>query len=324
MTRTTRTTHLCRVLAATVLATGLFLTSSGIASASDVDDPNLSQQIDPDQAVADDEAVVDQGHVDIGPRYDDGKWTLMVHDDTRVEGSVWRRLDRTVLKIDDTATQQVPDDDAYAFLGIDPGASVHVVPQTQNPDVVWVGWNTQDPEVMKTVDRGATLSLKGVTGPGHVVVYLQDGGFGAPDVLWDSRTKKKQPFFVDVNTHTHANWVFSEPGTYLVEVEASASLVDGKEVADTQTLRFAVGDGTDPQEAMTAKAVSSPDRSGDKTEESAAAPVKDDGGVSVPVVTGIALGALVIGGLLVAVVLRGRSARRAGLVDDATALGSDA
>lgn len=314
----TRTTPVRSALVAVVLAGSMLLASGGVGWAASVDDPDLAQQIDPDQAVAEGEAVLEQGHVDIGPRYDGGEWTLMVHDDTRVEGSVWRRLDRTVLKVVDTALQEVPDDEAYSFLGIDAGTPVHVVPQTQNTDVVWVGWNTQDPEVMQTVDRGATLSLKSVTGPGHVVVYLQDGGFGAPDVLWDSRTKKDQPFFVDVNTHTHANWVFSEPGTYLVEFEASATLVDGQEVADTEVLRFAVGDETDPQEAMTATVAATPDTDGAETDEQATSTTDTEGGVSVPVVAGIAVGALVIGGLLVVVVMRGRSARRAGLADDTT------
>jgi surface-anchored protein len=311
----TRTTSVRRGLVAAVLAASTLLTSATSGSAASGDDPGLSQRIAPDQVIADDEAVLDQGHVDIGPRYEDGTWTLMVHDDTRPEGSVWRRLDRTVLRVADAAVQQVPDDEAYAFLGVDPGTPVHVMPQTQDTEVVWVGWNTQDPEVMASVDRGATLSLTGVTGPGHVVVYLQDGGFGAPDVLWDSRKGgSDQSFFVDVNTHTHANWVFSEPGTYLVEVEASATLVDGSEVADSQVLRFAVGDDTDPQEAMTATAKTSSGAAattpGGDPEASATG---DDGGVNVALVAGIAVAALVVAGLLVAVVVRGRSARRQGL-----------
>jgi hypothetical protein len=42
----------------------------------------------------------------------------------------------------DQAQLSVPDDPAYAFVGADPGTTVGVVPQTQNPEVVWLGWNT--------------------------------------------------------------------------------------------------------------------------------------------------------------------------------------
>ncbi len=154
----------------------LLLALAAPASATELD-----QRIEEGQQVATDRAELGTGHVDLGPRYDeDGAWSLMVHDDTATAGSVWRDLDRTVLRVHDAAVQQVPDDPAYSFLGAAPGQEVYVVPQTQDPEVVWIGWNTQDPQVMETVDRGVTLSLVGAEGPGELVVYLQDGGFGEP------------------------------------------------------------------------------------------------------------------------------------------------
>ncbi len=235
------------------------------------DDPELEQQIDPDQDLMTDEAALDAGHVDMGPRFQDGEWTLMVHDDTALEGSVWRYLDRTVMRVLDAGQLTVPDDEAYSFLGVEPGAEVHVVPQTQNADVIWLGWNTQDPEVMSRVDRGVTLTMGHVTGPGELMVYLQAGGFGDPDVLWDSRGAPGQDLWVDVNTHTHANWVFTEPGIYLVELTASADLVDGETVEDTQFVRFAVGDDTDVAETLTVEPEETSDDAGgdDEAQEDA-------------------------------------------------------
>lgn len=218
----------------------------------------LSQSIEEDQAVSEEDTVLSLGHVDLGPRYVDGAWTLMVHDDTDEDGSVWRPLEHAVVQVSDAATREVPDDPAYGFLGVEPGAPVHVVPQTQDPDVVWLGWNTQDPQVMASVDRGVTLSLAGVEGPGDLLVYLQDGGFGEPDVLWDSRSAEEQELWVDVNTHTHANWVFTRPGVYLVSIRANATLVDGSEDEAVGTVRFAVGDGTATEDAFAADAEPTP------------------------------------------------------------------
>ena len=167
------------------------------------------------------------------------------------EKAVWRRAEETVLRVGDEARLQVPDDPAYAFLRAAPGTDVWVVPQTQDPDVVWLGWNTQDPEVMETIDRGVTMTLTGVQGPGSVIVYLQSGDFAEPDVLWDSGAAP-EPVWVDVNTHTHANWVFSEPGVYLLEVKLEADLVDGRTVSDTRRLRFAVGSRARTDEAFAA------------------------------------------------------------------------
>lgn len=231
------------------------VTTGSTAHATEVPDPDLEQTLD-QLPVLDGERVIESGHVDVGPKYADGQWRLLVHDDVADEEesaqSVWRHPEQTVFRILDGAVLSVPEDEAYDFLGAAAGSEVYVVPQTQNPDVVWLGWNTQDPEVMETVDRGVTLSLTGVQGPGTVTVYLQSGSFGEPQVLWSSGETRAQPLWVDVNTHTHANWVFTEPGVYLLRLEASADLVDGSSVSDTQYLRFAVGTQTSVEQALAA------------------------------------------------------------------------
>jgi surface-anchored protein len=241
-----------------LLALGLLAAPSPAfaAGADDADDPNLDQTLD-ELAIAHGQRVLQTGHIDMGPKYDDdGAWRFLIHDDVAKADanatSVWRYPDETVFHVLDAAKLTVPDDPAYEFLGAEPGSDVYVVPQTQNPDVVWVGWNTQDPQVMETIDRGITLSLNGVRGPGVMTTYLQSGSFGEPQLLWDSRAAGAQPIWVDVNTHTHANWVFTEPGVYLVELVAEADLIDGTHVADTQRVRFAVGAATSPDAAFAA------------------------------------------------------------------------
>ncbi|MFV2124188.1 choice-of-anchor M domain-containing protein [Micromonospora sp. LOL_013] len=269
-------------------------------------DPALDQSIAPDQPVAAEPAVLDAGHVDLGPRYVDDEWTLLIHDDAATP--VWRDPDRTVLQVTAAALRAVPDDPTYGFLGVPAGTDVHVVPQVQHPDVVWVGWNTQDPRVMQTIDRGVTLELADVDGPGEVVMYLQDGTFSEPQVLWRSTEPPGQPMWVEVNTHTHANWVFTAPGVYLIAVRASADLVGGERVSATRHLRFAVGDATSTDEALAAQpgevAALPPAGSDD------AASADDVGGTGPWPVIGLVVVAVVLAGALVVVVLRGRAVRR--------------
>ncbi|QIM17056.1 hypothetical protein G7067_12610 [Leucobacter insecticola] len=88
-------------------------------------------------------------------------------------------------------------------------------------------------------------------GPGDVVVYLQSGNFGDPEPLWSSLESFPQQSWIEVNTHTHANWVFSAPGIYLVDIQFDAELNTGEAVTAQGTLRFAVGDATDPAPAFT-------------------------------------------------------------------------
>ncbi len=275
--------------------------------------PGPSQSIAADQPLATGRAVISTGHLDIGPRYVDGQWTLLIHDGTQAQ-PVWRSPDETVLRVSDAALQAVPDDPAYAFLGIDAGKRVHVVPQVQNRDVVWLGWNTQDPQVMQSIDRGVTLSLLGVRGPGTLTTFLQSGNFAAPQVLWRSVEPAAQPFWVEVNTHTHANWVFTQPGVYLVAVQVSADLITGEKVSATRTLRFAVGDATSIDQAFAASADLGPTPSGEAPGEARALEAEPetepgDGSRSTLVVMLAGPAALLTVGLVL-VLLHGRSAKR--------------
>jgi len=303
-----------RVIVATALCVAVGA-APGVALGQE--DPSLDQRIDTDQQVAEGQVVLEAGHVDVGPVFIDGRWELMVHDDT-VDPSVWRSPEDVVFLIGDGGLTQVPDDPTYAFLGAEPGASVHVVSQTQQPDVVWVGWNTQAPEVMERIDRGVTLTMLGAQGPGALSVYLQSGNFTAPDVLWQSTLPERQSIWVDVNTHTHANWVFTEPGVYLVRVEATADLLDGETAAATADLRFAIGSDTDTAEALDAELEES--ALGGRPESDAAAASEDAGPVDATgdgagsgsggLLLGLGLGAVVLVVAIVVLVLRSRSVKR--------------
>lgn len=303
------------VLLVAVLATSVAAPPVA-GQADDEEDPALDQTIEADQEVVEGEAVLDAGHIDLGPRWVDGEWTLLVHDDAQIP-SVWRSLDDVVLHVHEEALQQVPDDPTYGFLGIEAGTDVHVIPQVEVPGVVWLGWNTQDPEVLERIDLGATLTMVRAQGPGTVTMYLQAGNLSDPDVLWESGLEERQPIWVEVNTHTHANWVFSEPGAYLVEVEVSADLVDGSQVSDVQTLRFAVGDETFVDEArsavLTADVPPEPDQAGDRPDDDGSVA----GGGSTPVLLAlIAGGVLLLGIAVLVVVRRGARAKRRAASDD--------
>lgn len=245
--------HLARATALTLMAGTLLLGGASSSAASvlrePTEDPSLDQSVSGAEVTVEENAVVDAGHVDLGPRLIDGEWRMQARDDRTVP-PVWRFLDTTVVHVMDAGIIPAPESPDYSFLGTEAGAPVYVIPQTQNQEVVWLGWNTQDPEITQRIDRGATLTLDGVTGPGNLFLFLQEGVTGPPNLLWDSTAAGPQDLWMEVNTHTHANWVFTEPGVYLVEVTMRATFTDGAEVSDSGTLRFAVGSQTDPQSAF--------------------------------------------------------------------------
>lgn len=238
----------------------------------------LTQTLSAEQPVASGRTEISAGHVDMGPRFNNGKFELMLHDD-HGETPVWRSLDEVIYRGSDKAILEVPNDPRYSFVGAPAGSKVYVIPQTETKGVIWPGWNTQDPQLVSKLNRGVNLTLEQVSGPGTFSLYLENGNFSAPQVLWSSTKSEPQKLWVEKNTHTHANWVFTAPGEYLLKVTASAELSDGSTVSDTRYLKFAVGDSAsaDTLYAMEAQARGSSGSSGSASSTSQAAGTQASG-----------------------------------------------
>lgn len=212
-------------------------------------DPALEQNVAANEPISQTPAVIEAGHVDLGPRLIGGKLTVSLRDDSAAS-PVWRDPNKTVLRVRDGALIQVPQGEDYKFLA--DSKRVYVLPQTQKTQLVWLGWNTQDPAVTKLIQGGVNMRIEQVKGPGRSWLILQEGTFGKPKVLADSAASA-QDIWVDTNTHVHANWIFSKPGIYLVKVSFKATGVDGKTYQATTTLRFAVGDATSTTNGLKAQ-----------------------------------------------------------------------
>ena len=153
------------------LATGATLSQPAQASPTIPPDPALKQTISDNEKVAKGPAEIKRGHVDIGPRIVDGKFSLMARDDS-ANPPVWRNTDDTVLRVADASRIDVPNDDTYSFLGDMRGEKAYVIPQTQDQKVVWLGWNTQAPEIVKNFPRGADLVFTGHERPGQAHMFI--------------------------------------------------------------------------------------------------------------------------------------------------------
>ena len=211
-------------------------------------DPDLAQSVAAHEEWSNEASEISVGHVDLGPRLIDGQWRAGLRHDAET-GAVWRDPNQTVLRVSDAAIMTAPDSADYPFLADVAGKPVYVVPQTQNPGVVWLGWNTQDPAVTATIDRGLTMRVGPVSGPGRAWLFLQSGTFGKPLLLADSGAAPGD-VWIDSGTHVHANWAFSAPGTYTATVTFLGTTTSGEAVSASTTLRFAVGDAASASEAL--------------------------------------------------------------------------
>ena len=235
---------LCALLVSAVLV--IVGAPSSVADPST--DPDLAQSVAAHEEWSNEASEISVGHVDLGPRLIDGQWRAGLRHDAE-SGAVWRDPNQTVLRVNDAAIMTAPDSADYPFLADVAGKPVYVVPQTQNPSVVWLGWNTQDPAVTATIDRGLTMRVGPVSGPGRAWLFLQSGTFGKPLLLADSGAAPGD-VWIDSGTHVHANWAFSAPGTYTATVTFLGTTTAGEAVSASTTLRFAVGDAASASEAL--------------------------------------------------------------------------
>lgn len=322
-----------RVLALVMLWALLPAVWAAPAGADPTDDPSLDQVVEEDEEhISGEPAELDHGHVDIGPRLRDGKITLHARDDS--ETPVWRDMDDIVFRIHDAGKITLPDGEDYAFTGAQAGQDVYAVPQVEVPGVVWLGWNTQDPPLTEEIDRGVTLRLVDVQGPGDFTTFLQPGNFEPPDLLWDGQNSDPRELWVDLRTHTHANWVFTEPGEYLVALEVEAKTLDGTVLRDVQTLRFAVGDeasadaareasweaGRGPEQAQSEDSAEQPSDQGGTDSDAAAGPEssEEEGGLGSTLLIVGALAVVLVAGTIVVLLVqrRSRAAQRAAWEQD--------
>ena len=297
-------------------------------------DPDLAQSVAAHEEWSNEASEISVGHVDLGPRLIDGQWRAGLRHDAET-GAVWRDPNQTVLRVNDAAIMTAPDSDDYPFLADVAGKPVYVVPQTQNPGVVWLGWNTQDPAVTATIDRGLTMRVGPVSGPGRAWLFLQSGTFGKPLLLADSGAAPGD-VWIDSGTHVHANWAFSAPGTYTATVTFLGTTTAGEAVSASTTLRFAVGDAASASEAlaMAAPAAADSASAGSSASSSGAAPAASgaaapassssasgaaSGGLSdwafLAIIAVAVLSLLVIGALVVARSRRSRAEQAAAIAE---------
>lgn len=183
----------------------------------------------PTAASAAEKVVLSKGHTDaVDVHYEGGALSLKVHDDT-VSPSVTRNPADVTFQVLPESAMTVPADPRFAFLG-PAGSQVWLLPMTQDPDLLWPGWNTT------TLDSGVfegdkvRLSLVDVEGPGEVTLFTQDS-FGGPIIKFRSDDGLPDAIDVPVHTHAHSNWAFSALGNYTLKFQADATLTNGTTVS---------------------------------------------------------------------------------------------
>ncbi len=170
------------------------------------------------------QTVLTNGHTDVGIVYEDDAWNLHIGQHEADPPAEYAPK-VAVLQVGPAARTTVPANPAFAFLGA-AGAPVYILPQVENPALVFLGFGTEElPSGLFTNDQ-VRLTLRAVRGPGQFAVYDVDA-FGTPNVLMNSGDgiTAADSVILQAGGHRHVNWAFTTPGTYQVDLEATGMLV---------------------------------------------------------------------------------------------------
>ncbi|MDT0443015.1 choice-of-anchor M domain-containing protein [Streptomyces johnsoniae] len=139
--------------------------------------------------------------------------------------------------VDDDSATTVPE--GFEFIAPE-GAPVWLATEA-NPggNQLWPGFSTESVPAGAIDDDRTTFTLNEVEGPGDLEVFTT-GGPGSVNRLWSSDENEDYASFDVGRTHMHANWAFTEAGTYHLTVEAGVSR-SGEPVSASATYTFVVG-----------------------------------------------------------------------------------
>ena len=194
-------------------------------------------------------AVLKSGHADIGVNYEDDAWDLHIHQhepDTEYEPDealFYVGRNAMLIRSGDAA------DNAYDFLGTSVGSTLFVLPEIENPNLLFLGIGGE--ELAEGVLEGnvATLRLAAVSGPGHFSIWQAGSTPTTPKLIMATSDgiDASDTFDIGAGSHAHANYAFTKQGFYEVTFVASGVDADGDATDSGQvTYYFFVTDGLVP------------------------------------------------------------------------------
>lgn len=185
--------------------------------------------------------TLSKGHVDVlDVEYDGVGLDLHVHDESVTPDVEYRPAD-VVLQALPASAYTVPTGACYTHLGT-AGSTVFRLPQVQNANLLWPGLSGEHLTGGVFQNNKVQVKLVSVSGPGRITVY-KDGLCPKNNRHYDSGdatlTNAKD---ITAGEHDHANWVFTEAGTYTATFQVSGTLTNGSKVGPASaTYTFKAG-----------------------------------------------------------------------------------
>lgn len=158
--------------------------------------------------------TLDHGHIDAFTVSAGGGLAVLQILEDVTGHRVLREAETVLLRVKKSAYSQIP--------GIPGGPAGYLLPLAQNQNLIWPGWDTN-----RTTASGYTdvsIRVTAVNGPGTVYLYTSQGAFGGWKPILTHGGYAFPGTIREANpAHTHAQWVFSQQGIYVLTAHAVAT-----------------------------------------------------------------------------------------------------
>jgi surface-anchored protein len=193
------------------------------------------------------QTLLTSGHTDVGIAFESGAFDLHIGQHEATPPMEYEPGE-AILAVDSAHAQSVvPSGVAWSFLGAS-GSSVWILPQVENPSLIFLGLGTEELDAGLFVNDQVTLSLTAVRAPGAFSMY-EVGVFGTPTVFMNSGdgVSGGDQIVLSAGGHRHVNWAFTTPGVYEVDFEASGILAEGNQSISSGPVTYTFSVGVVPE-----------------------------------------------------------------------------
>lgn len=185
------------------------------------------------QASQADPIVFSSGELDLEVGYENGSWELGWHDHASDTGYAPADV---IARFLPASLVNRPASPAFDFLGVGAGQPVYVLPQVQNPAILYPGIAAEEIESGVFDNDQVFLEIVGLRGPGDFSIWGTDA-FGQPNVLLATSLGQNGPLVLLAGSHEHFNWALSQPGLYELDLVAYG-FVNGRRVESERATFF--------------------------------------------------------------------------------------
>ena len=192
--------------------------------------------------------VISTGHIDgFDIDYAGGNLTLDIRDNTVNPANDDLPAANAQLGVLPGALSTVPSGSSFACLGT-AGAPVYLLPQSQNVNLLWPGWDANDVPSGVLTNNKVALQLVSSTMPAGARFALYTTSLGSASFKFNTNTAPGCQITswpsggISQGTHGHGWWAFSTAGTYTLTFRATATTTGGvAKSSGNQTYTFVVG-----------------------------------------------------------------------------------